>query len=590
MKSRARRVIQWTRVLQFTGLFVLIVSAAATLSLLPDARFDGPDIAMSQIGHRPEETKVALWIRDEEDTDWPDTFRIRRALSGDIVLEKTVPTAQTEDPATGAHVIRLDWTEVREPGEYVLELDGLGETEPFRVDADVYSELFGASLRALTFQRCGMAVSLGDWKHGICHRARVLELGDEDRLRPLPGGWHDAGNYDRYVPPAAFAVWHLLVTQRDWELPGEAWSSDALGIPESGNGIPDILDEARYELEWLLAMQREDGSVHHKLGKIDWTPVTRPEADHFRQYLYPVSSAATSGLVAVTARAATAFEAYDSVFAARCLDAARAGWSWLTENEGIVPAGGFRNPPEVLLKGGEYGDGQDEDERFWAAAELWRATGDEDLLVACRTGFVRWPRIVERPMTWSSMSGAGFVALLDRAIPVSEDDATNPNEQLREGLRRHARDVAEGIRSKGFPTVLGGGDYLWGSNAYALSSAVLMIVAAELGEPDAEKVALDQLHYVLGLNGLAQSFVTGFGWSSPRHPHHQPSQTDEIAEPVPGFLVGGPTRSAGGGGRPALRYVDTFDSYHTNEVAINWNAPLVFVAGRWATSPQPEAR
>jgi endoglucanase len=104
-------------------------------------------------------------------------------------------------------------------------------------------------------------------------------------------------------------------------------------------------------------------------------------------------------------------------------------------------------------------------------------------------------------------------------------------------------------------------------------------------------VALDQLHYILGVNPYATSYVTGLGTTRPMHPHHRPSAADGIVEPVPGLLVGGPDQYrddailAGlftAATPPALCYADVQASYASNEICINWNAPLVFVAGYFA--------
>ncbi len=610
MRRPTRRVRKTTRALQVAGLLVIAASAAATFMLLPQASFDPPPVRMNQIGYRSHDAKRAAWIVPKTPPEeWPSRFVIREAATGEEVWSGKVPTKVQTDAATGDAVVRLDFSSFELPGEFTLDLEGVGETSPFRIADDVYAELYEGALRALTFQRCGEAVEIDGWSHPACHRARVMVLGDEASLQPLPGGWHDAGNYDRYVPPAVFAVWHLLLTASPlFDSSAARWDSDAVGLPESGNGVPDVLDEARVELSWLLQMQRDDGSVHHKLAKIDWTPVVAPEADHERQYLFAVSSAATAGFAGLTARAARSYRHADPGFARRCETAALRAWDWLESHPEVVPEGGFRNPPDVRIQGGEYGDGNDRDERFWAAAELWATTGDPRFVAGVREGFQRWPRIVERPMTWSSMAPAGFIAILEREEPVLDGGTTGPtgkdgepfgeseadprgwSTQIHTGFGHYAEAVAAGIREKGHPTALGGGDYIWGSNAISLSAGVLLVVADAMGACESDEAARGQLHYVLGANSLGRSFVTGFGWDPPRFPHHHPSETDDQDDPVAGFVVGGPNLSQTGSDRPARRYADTFESYHSNEVAINWNAPLVFLAGYWSPARQPETR
>jgi endoglucanase len=136
------------------------------------------------------------------------------------------------------------------------------------------------------------------------------------------------------------------------------------------------------------------------------------------------------------------------------------------------------------------------------------------------------------------------------------------------------------------------GEYFWGSNAHALNKAVLLIIAfEETQEADFLEVALDQLHYMLGANAHRMTFVTGVGTRAPLHPHHRPSAADGVAAPVPGLLAGGANQYLqdavlaahfNSSTPPALAYLDDQGSYASNEIAINWNAPLVFVSGYFA--------
>jgi endoglucanase len=139
-------------------------------------------------------------------------------------------------------------------------------------------------------------------------------------------------------------------------------------------------------------------------------------------------------------------------------------------------------------------------------------------------------------------------------------------------------------------------DFVWGSNAVILNQAMVLAAAYRI-EPkrdylDAAQSALD---YVLGRNGPGMSFVTGFGARSPLHPHHRPSEADGVDAPYPGMLVGGPNpgqqdkagcRAPYPSALPALSYLDDICSYASNEIAINWNAPLVYVAAALQSLPR----
>ena len=194
----------------------------------------------------------------------------------------------------------------------------------------------------------------------------------------MTGGWHDAGDYGKYVGPGAVTVGHLLYTHL---LFPEGCKAN-LNIPESGNGVPDILNEARYELEWLLKMQREDGAFYHKLTKARFAPFIMPEEDRETEYLMPVSHCATAAACACLALGYRVYGKYDPAFAERMLIQARRAWNWLIEHPDFVP---FTNPDGVRT--GQYGERTDRDDRFWAACELYASTGEESCLIAAEKLF-----------------------------------------------------------------------------------------------------------------------------------------------------------------------------------------------------------
>ena len=126
-------------------------------------------------------------------------------------------------------------------------------------------------------------------------------------------------------------------------------------------------------------------------------------------------------------------------------------------------------------------------------------------------------------------------------------------------------------------------DFGWGSNSAALNKAIVLMQAYRLTDnAEYKAVASSLMTYVLGKNPTGYSFVTGFGQKPAMLPHHQASQSDGVSKPIPGMLVGGPQNGQQDGcdypsDEPALSYADTWCSYSTNEVAINWNAPLVYM-------------
>ena len=236
-----------------------------------------------------------------------------------------------QDPLCGETLYPLDFGSVREKGKYYLE-NGAGErSDTFEIGKDVLAGVHNAMIKALYYQRCGCALEekyAGPYTHAACHMENSQVYGEEGHSFEARGGWHDAGDYGRYITPGAVAVGHLLYA---YKLYPQSFR-ELLNIPESGNGVADVLNECRYELEWMLKMQRKDGGVYHKLTAWSHAPFVMPEEDHDLFYAYPVSSMAVADFCACMALAARAYESVDRVFAWRMEAAARLSWQWLEKN------------------------------------------------------------------------------------------------------------------------------------------------------------------------------------------------------------------------------------------------------------------
>ena len=154
--------------------------------------------------------------------------------------------------------------------------------------------------------------------HDICHTAEAKIYNGEGTV-DVTGGWHDAGDYGRYITAGACACAQLLYA---YKLFPKAFDGLDLNIPESGSGVPDILSECRYELEWMLKMQREDGAVYHKVTTMRHAPFIMPEDDKEQLFVFPISSMATADLCAVCALAAGIFRPFDKAFSGRLAKAA----------------------------------------------------------------------------------------------------------------------------------------------------------------------------------------------------------------------------------------------------------------------------
>ncbi|MCM3629051.1 glycoside hydrolase family 9 protein [Paenibacillus glycanilyticus] len=526
-------------------------------------------IAVNQLGYRVKDSKIAVI------TGEAGLFRLIKQETGEVVW-KGRTTAAREDAASGVTVCRADFSGWEQAGTYSLETENGQRSDSFVIGEEVYGDAHQALLKAFYFFRCGMELEeryAGDWKHGACHLSPAIVYGDEKRRVDASGGWHDAGDYGKYVGPGAKAAADLLLAY-EWY---PAAFAAAVPVPESDGVMPDVLHECRYELEWMQRMQdAESGGVFHKLTTLRFpAPDTMPEADADELYVSPVSATATGCFAGIMAMAARVYERFDRVFAATCKAAAERAWDWL---ELHPEAPGFRNPPEIAT--GEYGDKQDADERYWAAAELYRTTGEERYHEA----FLRLSELAfdKYELGWADMGGYGTISYLlsERA----KDSAVA--ERLRVGLHRHAEQLAAVSRNDGFGISLRPEQYIWGSNMLVLNHAMLLLIADRLAETAGyEKVVLDHIHYLFGMNVIGMSYVTGFGSRPVKHPHHRPSEGDGVDEPVPGLVSGGPNlgiqdeyaREHLTGRAPAASFADVMESYATNEVTIYWNSPAVFV-------------
>ncbi|AZK45690.1 glycoside hydrolase family 9 protein [Paenibacillus lentus] len=528
-------------------------------------------IAVNQLGYRNKDAKIAR-IAGEGNR----RFRLVNHVSGEEVWQGQTLSA-FEDAASGIMVSWGDFSAWEQPGTYRIEDEDGQSSYPFMISDVVYEEAHQALLKAFYYFRCGVELEeeyAGPWKHAPCHLTPALVYGEEPRRIDAKGGWHDAGDYGKYVAPGAKAVADLLLA---YECYPTAFA-EPLPLPESDGVMPDVLHECRYELEWMLRMQdSETGGVFHKLTTLQFPgPDVMPEEDHAELYITPVSATATGCFAGVMAMAARVYAAYDASFAAACLQAAERAWAWL-ELHPDYP--GFRNPPEIST--GEYGDEQDMDERYWAAAELYRTTGESRYHQAFQQ-FARQEAFDKYELGWADMGGYGTISYLMSEQEQDPELAV----RLQAGLQQRAAELAAVSSRDGFGISLKPEQYIWGSNMLVMNHAMLLLIADRLsGSPAFERHALEHIHYLLGANVMGISYVTGLGTRSILYPHHRPSEGDGVEAPVPGLVSGGPNygkqddyaREHLAGRAPAASFADVMESYATNEVTIYWNSPAVFV-------------
>lgn len=555
--------------------FLFLLVCAAGLFADPPVT----DIKVDQAGYLPAAQKVAIVVAKAPAA----SFAVKRTSDGKVVFQGKLGAANL-DVDSGDQVQTADFTKVRKPGSYFLQVPAVGRSWGFTIAKDVYSRPWYLAMRSFYGQRCGIAVDLGPefpgYKHAICHQEGAYHASSgKDGTKPPAGGWHDAGDYGRYVVNSGLSTATLLWT---YELFSTRVGKIHLRIPESGNGKPDILNEIRWNLDWMLSMQASDGGVWHKQTSEKFCGFVMPEKDTLTSYVIGTgaepfkSSCATGDFAAVMAIAARVYKPADPAYAEKCLKAAQFAWAWLDKHPKVL----FRNPKGVAT--GEYGDSDCSDERLWAAAELARTTHKDSydkFFVANHAGFLKTLRPYDPP-AWGSV---GAMALWSYVL------GSGKNVEVAGTIRKQMIDAADAVvarsGSNGYLVSLTSQEYIWGSNGVVANYGMQLLVANVVNpNPRYVATALDDLHYLLGRNTHSLSFVTQVGDHPFRHPHHRPSAADNMDEPWPGLLSGGPNHGKQDPAMqkmpdlpPAKMYMDDEASYASNEIAINWNAPLVFL-------------
>jgi endoglucanase len=538
-----------------------------------------------------------------------------------------------DDPASGEHVHQIDFSTFHKAGDgYRLKV-GATESRPFALRAKPDGRLTRAALSFFYQQRASVPilaryVERPDLARRAGHapdKATCFDLADErgqvwpgcDYTLDASGGWYDAGDQGKYVVNGGISVWTLInaweraaVLKRPRAL--KALGDGGLAIPENANRVPDILDEARFELTFLLAMQVPDGKTlqvpvgkqapvegrlaltaidasgmaHQKIADRYWTAVpTAPADDKQTRYLYYPTTAATLNLAAVTAQAARVWKKIDPAFSARCLDAARRAFAAAQRNPQIYQLGAFTGS-------GGYGDGDLTDEAYWAAAELYATTGEAEYEKALRASplFLAAPSAGQRPtgdLSWGSVGALGTITLALAPNGLKSGEIA----QARANLVASAGGYLSEDLGQGYALPYATPGYPWGSNSAVLNRAVVLGLAYDFtGEVAYRYGAVDAMDYVLGRNPMNRSYVSGFGARPMRNPHHRfwAHQADP-AYPAPpaGVVSGGPNSTSMGDPvaetmkgqcKPQTCWTDDYRAFTQNEVAINWNAPLAWAS------------
>lgn len=528
-------------------------------------------IFVNQAGFLPQDDKYAVMTA-------PSSFFTVTDENGRLCFSG-VPVCSGFDKASGDTLYTADFSMLRLPGKYRVQSENEA-SEYFSIDDKAYQKCFDDCMKAFYFQRCGCKLEsefAGEWHHAKCHCSPAM-LYDTPKIKiDVTGGWHDAGDYGRYTTAAASALAHLFY---GWKMFPDAFCEQNLNIPGKPSPMPDVLLECRYELEWLLKMQRFDGAVWHKVTTMRHAPFVMPEEDNGQLYVMPVSSSATADFAAITALASEVYKKYDKAFSEWLLKCSLAAWEWLENNPDFL---GFQNPKGCDT--GVYGERSDRDNRFWAAAELFSATGEKSFF--SRAVELLQENFPKTALGFASVGGFGTLALL-----FSKRLSTQFSEVLKNTFVNKAEELAEICRSNGWGVSLRDDQYHWGSNMSVLTNGMIFLIADHFEMQSGntqrrfKKYASMQLNYLLGTNAVGYSYVTGTGSFCVNYPHHRPAFADNVEECIPGLVSGGPNSRLDDkfakelipeGTPPMKCFSDNMECYSLNEVTIYWNSPAVFL-------------
>jgi|GEM_PF-368194 hypothetical protein len=549
----------------------------------------GPMIDLNQVGYYPSAPKIAIVTG----TQAADRFFVVPAGGGDTAFSGRLGPSMAS--ANSSLSTRLaDFTGLKKEGVYYLVVPGMERSYPFRIGSGVLYPVVRAAVKGYYYQRSGMALTpeyAGQWSRPaghpdtqvLVHPSAATALRPAGTVISTPGGWYDAGDYNKYVVNSGITMGTLLDAYEDF--PG-FFDTLHTNIPPIG-GVPDLVNEVLYNLRWMLTMQDPgDGGVYHKCTNAVFDGMVMPGVTKAPRYVVEKGTAATLDFAAVMAQAARVLRHFRTSLPGlsdSCLRAAEQAWKWAEQNPDLAYDQNAMNKsflPQVTT--GAYGDFSFKDEWFWAAAELLVTTGNAAYGEVVRAQ-------LNNPMnlpSWSNVQMMGGYTLLRYQRSLSAGWAAAV-ESIRQRLLAMADRYLDKIGSNAFHTVIGESrsDFVWGSNSVAANQGMLLVYAwLQTRDKKYLGPALANLDYLLGMNATGYCMVTDIGTHSTMHPHHRPSIADGIVPPVPGLMAGGPNPGQQDHQRyafsdPETSYTDQDGAYASNEIAINWNAPLVYLAG-----------
>ncbi|AHM59354.1 cellulose 1,4-beta-cellobiosidase [Flammeovirgaceae bacterium 311] len=543
-------------------------------------------IRFNQLGFYPNGPKVAVITLEQG-----ETFYVTTPDFTDTVFTGKL-TQFTDSPFSDKKTRIADFTDFRQTGTFVVSVEGL-YSRTFQIQPNLHKALADAAIKSFYFQRVSTALPeefAGKWNRPMGHPDNQVVVHSSAASPKRPAGtiisssrgWYDAGDYNKYIVNSGITTGTLLSLYEDFP---EYVKKQNLNIPESRNNVPDLLDEALWNIRWMLTMQDPvDGGVYHKLTTPVFEGMIMPVNAKQTRYVVQKGTAATLDFAAVMAQAARVYKNYEQAFpglADSLLTAATKAWTWAEKNPNVAyDQGAINNSHTPQIHTGAYGDGNFEDEKVWAAAELFITTGQNKYLKSVTVA----PNDAAPLPSWAQVKTLGYYSLIRHENKLGKA-AAKIMPQVKANVMKLANNLAAPVENNYYRTMIAQNEksFGWGSNSTAANQSIAQIYAYKItGDKKYINNALTNLDYIMGRNATDYSFVTGFGHKTPMYPHHRLAEADGIAEPIPGFIAGGVNPEKQDGcyyPSPYADevYVDDVCSYASNEIAINWNAPFAYL-------------
>ncbi|MFD1144297.1 glycoside hydrolase family 9 protein [Larkinella insperata] len=601
-------------------------------------------IIVDQFGWRTNSKKIIIFSdpingQNGATSYTPGTqFQVRRKSDNGVVFTGNVTAwnGGNTHGDSGDKAWHGDFSGLTTPGTYyIVDPTRNLRSYDFEIKSDIYTPVLKTSVKTFYYQRSGTAIPAthgGNWNHPTAHAQDANALlyttsAQSGTARNVSGGWYDAGDYNKYIPFLAGTVWDLLTA---YEL-RPAVFPDNTNIPESGNGVPDLLDELKWEFDWMLKMQQSNGGVSNRVAVTSYENGTdNPATDTQARYYTNVTTWATATFAALTAHAARTYQPVNPAYAATLRTASEKAWTYLEANGSMSPASGTDGASLAAADAGANANA-DRRLRVYAAAELFRTTGTAKYKTYFETYYKNISATSENgfhPFSNGNLD-ASLCWDLNRAYFVYCQTPTATPAVVTELKSRFQNamdwniEPAHNAKTDPYLGFMWSGHYSWGSNQAKMKWAQLAILSAELGINPAKtvlykEIAEEYLHYMHGRNPLSWVYLSNMGAkgtnlggdNSVMEIYHswyrdgsaQYDGANSQFGPAPGFVVGGPNQFYSGPATPpkseppmkAYRDWNTVypdASWEVTEPAIYYQAAYTFVVAYFSetggTTPPP---